>query len=408
VRVLIEGHACAPDLGSEPAFTWNLALLLSAEHDVWVVTHPRHRPAVEAYLDTHPHPRLEFVWVNLPARLDPWAPEQGERGLRLHYVIWQHLALRAAQHIHHRAGLDVTHHVSWGTLSAPPLLWQLPVPFVWGPIGGGQTPPAAFRGYFGPAWRKEVLRSIRVRLLPLLPGLRNAARRSALVLATNRDTARLVRRSGGRRIALTHDSGILNERRPARVPRREPRTPLTLLWAGRFEARKGLPLALEALAQAPDVPARLVIAGDGPLEHEWRALSRRLGLADRVEFLGRRAWHEMPGLFNRADAFVFTSLRDSFGAVVLEAMAYALPLLTLDHQGVGDLVPPDCGIKVPVTQPAETVRGLAAGIRRLATDVEARHHMGEAAWRCAGELTWEQRARQFAGWYAECLSSARR
>ena len=371
---------------------------------MWVLAHPQHRAAAERYLAEHPNPNLRLVWVTLPPRLDPWRPAHGEHGLRLHYLIWQHIARRAAEVIYASHDIDLSHHISWGTLSAPPLLWQLPVPFVWGPVGGGQTTPRAFLGYFGRGWPKEIARSIRVGLVARLPAVCQAARASALILATNRDTARVVARAGGRRVKLFPDAGIAPEDRPAVMPRRRSCSELTLLWAGRFEARKALPLALEALAQVRDVRVRLLVAGDGPLADEWQARALALGVRDRVRFLGRVPWREMHELFDAADAFVFTSLRDSFGAVVLEAMAHGLPVLTLDHQGVADIVPAACAIKVPVTAPAQTVAGLAAGMRTLAASAEVRAAMGEAAWLAAGRLTWSERARQVSAWYAECLT----
>lgn len=394
--------------------TWNQALQLSLEHQVWVVTHPQHRAVIEHYLREHPNPHLRFVWVTLPRWVDPWRAghgewkgARGERGLRLHYIIWQHLALRAAVRIHSAHDLDITHHISWGTLSAPPLLWQVRAPFVWGPIGGGQTAPRAFRRYFGSAWLRETARSVRVAALPLVPAVRQAAGGSALVLATNGDTSRLAARAGAGRLQLFPDAGINPEDRSPSVPDRSSRAELTLLWAGRLEHRKALPLALEALAQVRELPAKLLVAGDGPLGETWRALALRLGLHDRVQFLGRVPWQRMQELFDLADVFVFTSLRDSFGAVVLEAMAHGLPLLALDHHGIHDVVPATCGVKVAVTTPAATVAGLARGIRVFAASAEARTQMGEAAWEVAGSLTWAQRARQLSAWYEECLKNRR-
>lgn len=358
-------------------------------------------------MQEHPYVRLRFVWITLPPRLDPWSPQRGEQGLRLHYIVWQHLAKRAASRIHFEHGLDLTHHVSWGTLSAPPLLWQLRVPFVWGPVGGGQTAPRAFRTYFGRAWRTEVARSLRVTLLPFVPSVRQAARGTALTLATNRDTSTLLERAGARRLELLPDAGVDPADRPARPPHRGAREELTLLWAGRLERRKALPLALEALAQVPDMPVRLLVAGSGPLANEWQALTSAMHLQDRVRFLGRVSRSDMTELFDSADAFVFTSLRDSFGAVVLEAMARGLPILALNHQGVRDIVPRECGVMVSVTTPRETVAGLAEGIQLLATSPEARRRMTEAAWQTAGKLTWGERARQLDAWYKECLKDSR-
>jgi glycosyltransferase involved in cell wall biosynthesis len=114
-------------------------------------------------------------------------------------------------------------------------------------------------------------------------------------------------------------------------------------------------------------------------------------------------WQKMPALYQRADAFIFTSLRDALGSQVVEAMAQSLPILTLDHQGVGDFVPPDAGIKVPVTTPEETVAALAQAIRRLVTFPEVCRKMGEAAWEHAREHTWDKRAEWMSRLYEEVV-----
>jgi len=87
--------------------------------------------------------------------------------------------------------------------------------------------------------------------------------------------------------------------------------PPTFLWAGRIEARKGLPLLIEAVAQAADMDFRVIVAGDGPQLEHCRELTERLGMFGRIEFAGRVPPQRMAELFRVADAFVFTALRDS-------------------------------------------------------------------------------------------------
>jgi glycosyltransferase involved in cell wall biosynthesis len=171
-----------------------------------------------------------------------------------------------------------------------------------------------------------------------------------------------------------------------------------------MQPRKALPLALEALAETKDLAAKLLVAGDGKMRGEWESYAKHLKLGDRVEFLGQVPWNEISRLYQRADAFLFTSLRDSFGTQVLEAMAHGLPILTLDHQGVGTFVPPNTGIKVPVTSPQQTVAALANGIRRLASCTGERLKMGEAARAYARTQTWERRAERMSNVYDEVLA----
>src|SRR5258708_5940987 len=104
MRVLLAGHACSPRAGSEPSFTWNWAQHLSHHHRVWVLAHPYDRDAAERFLADHPNANLNFHWVTLPSRIDPWNPRGTGRGLRLHYLLWLQRAYEEAVQLHQAVG----------------------------------------------------------------------------------------------------------------------------------------------------------------------------------------------------------------------------------------------------------------------------------------------------------------
>lgn len=405
MNVLLIGHACGPRLGSEPGNTWNWAQYLSRRHRVWVITHPQHQSKINAFLVENPNPNLKFVWVTLRSPIDPWNPEDSERGIRIHYLIWLSKAYERAVRLCDEIALDIAHHVSWATISAPPPLWRLPIPAVWGPVGGGQSAPPAFLRYFGSQTWKELLRTFRVNALRFYPMLRKTLEVSKLTFAVNNDTKRLLKSARGVRLEQFLDCGLAPEYIPADLPQRKVSGEFTLLWAGRLEPHKALTLALRALARVEDDRVKLLVAGAGYLRTRLEKQVNRLHLEARVKFLGFVPYQNMPALFRRCDAFLFTSLRDSFGAVVLEAMAYGLPTLTLDHQGVGDFIPSDAGIKVPVTAPEETINALAQAIRRLATSDRQREMMSVAAWNFAKAQAWDLRAERMSQIYEEVLAA---
>ncbi len=287
-RVILVGHPVSPCRGSEPGFTWNWAWHLSHHLPVDLVASPLYREEVEAFLAQYPNPRLRVHWVTLSG-WDPWDPARGERGIRLHYLLWLGKAYRFVKNLASEARSPVlARHVSWNTVSAPPPP-SSGFPLVWGPVGGGMRAPGAFRALFGRDWPKEVLRSLRVALLPWWPGWRSRVAGVSLALATNRETLELLRRGGARRTELFLDTGVppgFGLGAPPHAPR-EP-GPLRLLWAGRFLPIKALPLALRALRWVR-APVELWVAGGGPLEGLWQEEARRLGLEDRVRFLGRLA-----------------------------------------------------------------------------------------------------------------------
>jgi glycosyltransferase involved in cell wall biosynthesis len=257
--------------------------------------------------------------------------------------------------------------------------------------------------YFGLQAGQEIVRAGLTRILCFSHSLRKAAQRAALILATNRETQESLSFIRGANVQLMLDCGLEPTWVLSTPPVDRSSVEFTLLWVGRLEHRKALALALEALARVKGIQVRLLVAGNGVLESKLQKMAAELGLGDRVEFLGRVPYATMQALFERADAFLFTSLRDSFGSVVLEAMAKGLPIITLDHQGVGSFVPESAGIKVPVTNPEKTVRSLAAAIERLGKSPGLLSSMRLASWNFAKEQTWNRRADEMTKLYQEVV-----
>ncbi|MDP6582938.1 MAG: glycosyltransferase family 4 protein, partial [Vicinamibacterales bacterium] len=111
-----------------------------------------------------------------------------------------------------------------------------------------------------------------------------------------------------------------------------------MLFVGRHEPRKGLSVLLDALQQLPD-DVRVWVAGDGPETHE---LQQRMAGDPRVEWLGRIDEQEKLSRMRGADVFCAPSLRgESFGVVLLEAMAAATPVVAGDIAGYSRVARPD-------------------------------------------------------------------
>jgi glycosyltransferase involved in cell wall biosynthesis len=409
MRIALIGHACSPVLGSEPGLTWNWGRSLANHHEVCIFTHPQFQKDIDIELARCGVNTLSVLYVSVESSLDPWKPEKGEAGIRVHYRLWQKAALDALVQAQAKRPFDLVHHVSWGSLQQPPLVWKTGLPFVWGPVGGGQTWPAAFRVYGGNTL-SERGRRIVVKLTRFNPLVMKPVRHADLILTTNRETDDLVKQLGAKRVQLYFDNGITEDMIEPKPPLDEVgrnSRALKVMWVGRCELRKGLPLALKAMAQIKNPEVTMEIAGDGPSLDEDKALAQELGLNGRVKFHGRIPRAEVLNLFRRADAFLFTSLRDSTGSVVLEALAKQVPVITLDHQGIGCLITDQSGVKVPVTNEAETIATMARAMERLADNPEERRRLGDGALELAQEHLWNNRAKKMNSWYEEVLHAHR-
>ena len=406
MNVLISAFACAPGQGSESGVGWNWALQAARFHDVWVLTAEGQRPEIEAQLTSHPVPHLQFIYFDVP-KWAYWFKREGPSH-KPYYYIWQLFALRAANAAHKKVHFDLIHHLTYNTIDVPGFLWLLGTKFVWGPVGGGQIPPRALHRYFRRHWVIEEARAVRKHLLHLAPVVRLAIARADLILAANRDTETLLRSLGATRVTRLLEAGCPHPP-VAGTYRRRDHDAITILWAGVLFYRKAPLLALEAFAALihQGVEARLVIAGDGPLKERLAADVARLALQPWVSLPGRVSREEMNRLYCEADIFLFTSLSDTSGNVVLEAMSARLPIVALDHQGVAEMVSEETGILVPVHSVEQVRRDLAMAIERLARDATLRRRMGERAHdRVARLYTWDQKGDMLKGIYAQFASHA--
>jgi glycosyltransferase involved in cell wall biosynthesis len=126
------------------------------------------------------------------------------------------------------------------------------------------------------------------------------------------------------------------ESRPPRDPSAIRRETNLFLFVGQLLRGKGLDTLLHALALSHR-DSRLVVAGDGPQEEEYRQLARSLKLAGRVHFVGRRTERELADLYLRCTAVVVPSRApETFGLVGLEAMSHGAPVIASRVGGMNE------------------------------------------------------------------------
>jgi glycosyltransferase involved in cell wall biosynthesis len=292
------------------------------EHEVWLLTRENNGPAIEAALSREPALRMHPVYVDLPATMRWW--KRGRFGLHLYYFLWQWLAWRVGSTLHAREGFGVAHHLTFAVDWMPAGVGWVPgVPFVWGPVGGTTSDlPFAlwrkigWRGLLAEAARGSVTRPSRV-----LFGDRTA-RRAALVLAQNEDVAK--RFSGAASVAI-EPNVALHPLEPSVPGAQRSALGRRAVFVGRLLPFKGLRLAVAALARPEGQRWSLDVFGEGPDERSARVLARRLGVHDRIRFLGQRPRSEVLRAFCEADALLFPSLHEGAGWAVGEAVALGCP-----------------------------------------------------------------------------------
>jgi glycosyltransferase involved in cell wall biosynthesis len=382
MKVLLSAYACEPNRGSEPGVGWNMALAMSHYHQVHVLTTAAHKAGIEAELATNPYPNIKVTYVDPGGWVYNWqSPQKLNLGVNLHYYIWQIMAYFRARQLLRTEKFDLAHHVTYVRYYAPSLLPLLPIPFIWGPVGGAEAAPKPFWRDFN--WRSRLFEYSRdfVRALGEIdPLVRLAVRKSTLLLAVTGDTAaRFVHLGGGDRLQLMSEVSLQTEEIACLGQLLPPSTqPIRFISMGRLLHWKGFHLGLRAFAEANLPDAEFWIVGSGPQERSLKQLARRLNIAHQVRFWGMLPRAEALEKLAQSSVLVHPSLHDSGGWVCLEAMAAGRPVVCLDLGGPGVQVTPATGFKVPATQPIATIAGLAQAMQRLAQDEQLIQQMGRA------------------------------
>jgi phosphatidyl-myo-inositol alpha-mannosyltransferase len=175
---------------------------------------------------------------------------------------------------------------------------------------------------------------------------------------------------------------------------------LNILFVGRFEERKGLIHLLKAYhrLRKRKVDARLLVVGDGPKRREYRRFVGLRSIRD-VEFLGRVDDAAKVRYFASADVYCAPNTgQESFGIVLLEAMAAGVPIVASDIHGFKNVIQRNVhGVLVEPRNP----RALAAALYALARDPDLRHEMGEAGRARAPEFSWDRVTERIVDYYYE-------
>ena len=407
LKILLSAYACEPGKGSEPGVGWGLAREMSRYHQVWVITRANNRPAIEVELARNPVPNLHFVYYDLPRWARFW--KKGQRGVQLYYYLWQIGAYFVARNLHRKIGFDLIHHVTFVKYWSPSFLALLPVPFIWGPVGGGESAPRAFwRDFSLRGQVYEALRGLARWLGELDPFVRLTARRSVVALATTNETAARLRKLGARDVQVFSEVGLSKEE-VEELGKIEGRSgnPVRFISIGRLLHLKGFHLGLRAFAEAKLAEAEYWVIGDGPERGRLEVLAKSLGIADRVRFWGWLPREETLRKLAACDILVHPSLHDSGGWVCVEAMAAGRPVICLDLGGPATQVTGETGFKVPALSPEQAVRNLAEAMGKLAWDIGLRIQMGEAGCRRVQEyFAWIEKIRCVNQIYMKAIKDA--
>lgn len=391
MRILLSAFGFGPGEGSESGCAWRWALELAKDHDVVVVTDGAGLERIGAQVDAVKPPRLTVLyyrpiwvrWLNVSRWTSQFIFGQWQLGL-LFYV----------RRLHKQRPFDYCHHLSYGVFRQASLLGFAGPKFVFGPVGGGEDAPWRLKKSM-PAGEKlrEAARAVVNRIAVCNPLWHLAVRKADLVIARTPETLARFPRAVQERTFLAQESGSPTTELPIASCWQDG-APIELLFAGRLLGLKGVHFAVRAVAALRERGrnVRLTVVGSGPMQEHLESLKVTLKLANELRFIPFLPQKELFGRYAQAHVFVFPSLRDAGGNVVMEAQAAGLPVVCLDLGGPPCFVDASCGVVVPARDADEAllVQRIADGIEQVTSSPEHWQRMHDGALRRSADLSWDR------------------
>ena len=377
MKILLSAYACEPNKGSEPGVGWNWATRLAEKCEVVVITRRNNRVVIEEAIKEKKLLNIKFYYFDVSGyflKLKNKIPG----GVSLYYKLWQKKVLDFAKSVQEKEHCDIVHHITYNEFRTPGELYKLGIPYVWGPIGGGQLFNKVFcHAYF----RKrdvifEYLRNVyTVFLGKHSKTIKEVERQASAIVIADCSTYNLLKLDGVYRLFETAYDLNRNPIKP--VYRKNGR--IKLLWVGNIIPRKGLKLLIEALGESTYRNFELDVIGDGKDKENCIELAAKYGLSNQISFHGKMDYNAVNAMYDNADLFLFTSIRDTSGNVVIEAMSHGLPTIAFNHHGVSEIVCSNSGTLVPIESYKQIKTSFVEEIIRFDEDRDLIEKKGRSA-----------------------------
>jgi len=388
LKILVCAYACQPH-GSlkwsgpgEMILGWNIVNQIAKHNETFVFTHIDNKSDIEKELAINPIDNLYFYYIDLPTQLKFLLNFEG--GLHLYAYLWQIKLGFVANKLHKEKCFDIFHHATFGNdwMASYPGAF-LPIPFVRGPGGGAHKTPKTFLSEYSFSnriWQK--IRGLMQFFFRADPVFLIGQKKAKAILVCHNESFDRTPKKFKNKTYLFPVNGISKKDFIALDKKIENKTSdFIILSAGKLFAIKGFALAIKSFKIFSDIVknAKLIIIGDGPELENLKILSEELKISDRVIFMGWQPREKLLENMLTCDIFLFPSLRDGGGQVVIEAMAAGKPVVCMDIAGPGFHIDKNCGIKIKPEYPDQAVRDIALSLEKLYFNEQLRGNLGARA-----------------------------
>ncbi len=393
-------------MGSEPGMSWNWVSNLAKFCELHIITEGEFREKIEEVVPTLEQGKnMHFYYNPVSEEIRRMCWNQGDWRFYKYYREWQWKTYLMAKDICSKEQIDVLHQLNMIGFREPGYLWKLSkeidIPFVWGPIGGLKQFPLAYLQGAGLKMKlfNRLKNILNVWQLKHEKRVDEALKTARLLVSSIPDSYRAIKKCKGLESVVIPETGcFLSEDIPTdRFDEKE----LHVMWVGKFDFRKQLPLAQRAIAIANNPNIVLDIYGGGSDEQiaSAKRVADLLGITEKVVWHGNQPNDVVMNAMRKAQVFFFTSVSEDTSTVVLEAVSNRLPILCFDACGMAAVIDDKVGRKVALSNPTQSATDFAKQLNNLEHDRNLLKQLSENCKQRQTELSWEEKAKTMVEWY---------
>ena len=396
MNYLISAYSVNPYKGSEDSIGWNWVLQYEKNYKegdrIILLTKKFNEKDTRKGLEEFNIQHVELVIVDVPDALN-WFREKHSAFHHMYYILWQHWAWLWVKHSGIR--FDVIHHVTMNDYRIPSEMYKAKgAKVIWGPMGGAQVTPKPLKVYE----KNQLVASFREfvnRSCSWNPFYKKALRSYYKIYCINNETQKQISRIVGKDVPLMPELALRDEYKNLPI-RRGNNDILKIVFVGRLIGKKGIAFLVDALSLMPtDMNWELLIFGDGDDHALIEKQIADSGIGKNVKLMGNRTLNQIAEAYQQADVFVLPSLRETSGNVLLEAMAYAVPIVAFDTSFCRLLKEVDCGVFINTEQALDNIKeDYCKAIVTLGQDKELAKQMDLNGYKYVNsKLTWDEKYR---------------
>lgn len=406
LSILINAYACSPNMGSEPGMAWNWCANLAQYCELHIITEGEFKEKIEAVLPTLPQGKnMHFYYNPVSEEIRKMCWNQGDWRFYKYYKEWQWKTYEMTKDIMAKHRIDIVHQLNMIGFREPGYLWKIEEkPFVWGPVDAKEKFPTAY------LQGANLKAKLFMRLKNFLTGVqlkhdkrvRQAAKKAAIIISASSESKRSFRKFFNIESPLLNETGCYPQSNA--LSGKKDKNTLDLLWVGKLDFRKQLALAIKTVAQLNNNKVKLHIVGGGDAT-VYQQLAKSLNMDDLCIWHGAVSHDKVQEIMQQSDLFFFTSVAEGTPHVVLEAISNNLPVICFDTCGHGDSVNEKVGIKIPLTNPKQSVKDFAEQIDFLYQHRNILQQMSNNCKQRQEELSWSNKAKPMVALYNQILEN---